>query len=98
MTDKDIRSEIEELRAQLESLSRTAGQEQDASSQAAGPAPRREGDAEENAASGWFRDIIKQAEELMGGLDLQLKDVPAKTALLIFALGILTGRLLSRKE
>jgi ElaB/YqjD/DUF883 family membrane-anchored ribosome-binding protein len=97
MTDKDIRSEIEELRAQLESLSRTAGQ-QDASSSAAGATPRREGDAEDDAASGWFRDIIKQAEELMGGLDLQLKDVPAKTALLIFALGILTGRLLSRKE
>jgi ElaB/YqjD/DUF883 family membrane-anchored ribosome-binding protein len=96
MTDKDIRSEIEELRAQLESLSRTAGQ--DASSSAAGATPRREGDAEDDAASGWFRDIIKQAEELMGGLDLQLKDVPAKTALLIFALGILTGRLLSRKE
>jgi len=96
MTDKDIRSEIEELRAQLESLSRIRGQ--DESSPAAGAAPRREGDAEEGAATGWFRDIIKQAEELMAGLDLQLKDVPARTALLIFALGILTGRLLSRKE
>jgi hypothetical protein len=96
MTDKDIRSEIEELRAQLESLSRTGGQ--DASSPAAGATPHREGDAEGRAATGWFRDIIKQAEDLMGGLDLQLKDVPARTALLIFALGILTGRLLSRKE
>jgi ElaB/YqjD/DUF883 family membrane-anchored ribosome-binding protein len=95
MTDKDIRSEIEELRAQLESLSRTKGP--DASSPAAGAAPRQEGGVEGDAVTGWFRDIIKQAEELMGGLDLQLKDVPAKTALVIFALGILTGRLLSRK-
>ncbi len=95
MTDKDIRSEIEELRAQMEALSRKKGE--DASSPAAGEAPRQEGGAGDDAATGWFRDIIKQAEELMGGLDLQLKDVPAKTALLIFALGILTGRLLSRK-
>ncbi len=96
MTDKDIKSEIEELRAQLEALSRT--RVEDASSPAEGAAPSRGGEAEGEAASGWFRDIIKQAEELMGSVDLQLKDVPAKTALLIFALGILTGRLLSRKE
>ncbi len=95
MTDKDIRSEIEELRVQMEVLSRTKGEE--ASSPAAGAAPRQEGGVGDDTATGWFRDIIKQAEELMGGLDLQLKDVPAKTALVIFALGILTGRLLSRK-
>jgi hypothetical protein len=41
--------------------------------------------------------LIKQAEELMGGLDLQFKDVPAKTALVIFSLGVLMGRLLSRR-
>lgn len=45
----------------------------------------------------WMRDLLKQAEELIGGLDLQLKDVPARTALVIFALGVLTGRLLSRR-
>jgi len=44
-----------------------------------------------------MRDLLKQAEELIGGLDLQLKDVPARTALVIFALGVLTGRLLSRR-
>jgi hypothetical protein len=47
---------------------------------------------------GWFHDVIKEAEELWGGLDLQLKDVPAKTALVIFALGVLTGRLLSKRD
>ena len=96
MTEKDIRSEIEELRAQLESQSRSGGQ--DAAQPAAGAVPRREDDAEGAGAGGWLRDIMKQSEELMGGLDLQLKDVPAKTALLIFALGVLTGRLLSKRE
>jgi hypothetical protein len=95
MTDKDIRSEIEELRAQLESLSRAGGQ----GAESAAGAAQRPVDVEDDAgAGGWFRDIMKQAEELMGGLDLQLKDVPAKTALVIFALGVLTGRLLSKRE
>ena len=96
MTDKDIKSEIEELRAQLESLSRAGGQ--GAEQSAAGAAQRHEDVEEDAGAGGWLRDIMKQAEELMGGLDLQLKDVPAKTALVIFALGVLTGRLLSKRE
>ena len=96
MTDKDIRSEIEELRAQLESLSRAGGQ---GAEQSAAGAAQRHVDVEEDAgAGGWLRDIMKQAEELMSGLDLQLKDGPAKTALMIFALGVLTGRMLSKRE
>jgi hypothetical protein len=95
MTEKDIRSEIEELRAQLESLSRAGGQ---GAEQPAAGAAQHHGDVEEDAgAGGWLRDIMKQAEELMSGLDLQLKDVPAKTALMIFALGVLTGRMLAEE-
>jgi len=96
MTDKDIRSEIEELKAQLASLSHAG--EQGAGQPAAGGAPHQAEVAEDAGAGGWLRDIMKQAEELMSGLDLQLKDVPAKTALMIFALGVLTGRLLSKRE
>ena len=95
MTEKDIRGEIEALKAQLESISRAG--EQDRQS-AAGATPIREEEGGGGAMGGWFRDIVKQAEELWSGLDVQLKDVPAKTALVIFALGVLTGRLLSKKE
>jgi ElaB/YqjD/DUF883 family membrane-anchored ribosome-binding protein len=93
MTEKDIRSEIEELKAKLESLSSPGGQ--GAGQSAAGAAADA---ADDIGASGWLRDIMKQAEELMGGLDLQLKDVPAKTALMIFALGVVMGRLLSKRD
>jgi hypothetical protein len=96
MSEKDIRSEIEELRTQMEQLSRSGEQGQ----QSAGTGPRQE-EAEAaggGALGGWFHDVIKEAEELWGGLDLQLKDVPAKTALVIFALGVLTGRLLSKRD
>jgi len=92
MAEKDIMQEIEELRKQLQSLSAArepaAPQEQ----------PLQEPAAEAGGEAGaWLRDIIKQTEELIGGLDLHFKEVPAKTALVIFALGVLTGRLLSRR-
>ena len=95
MTDKDIRSELEELKAQLASLSRSGGAGQQAAAPDTAAQPQDEGGG---LAGGWLTDILKQAEELWSGLDLQLKDVPAKTALVIFALGVLTGRLLSKRE
>ena len=95
MADKDIRSEIEELKAQLASLSGAGGK--GASHPAAGEEQKPADDSPDAGAGGWLREVMTQAEELMGGLDLQLKDVPAKTALMIFALGVLTGRLLSKR-
>ncbi len=95
MTEKDIRSEIEELRSQLEKLSRSKEQ---GGQQESGTAQLREEETGGDSTGGWFREIVKQAEELWSGLDIQMKDVPAKTALVIFALGVLTGRLLSKRE
>lgn len=94
MADKDIQSEIEELKAQLASIARGAAK--DAAPSPDSAATGMTGEAEDGAAV-WLKDIMKQAEEIIGGLDMQLKDVPAKTALLIFALGVLTGRMLSRR-
>jgi ElaB/YqjD/DUF883 family membrane-anchored ribosome-binding protein len=92
MEDKDIMQEIEELRKQLQTLSAARGP-------AAPPEPSPQEQAAEagGEAGEWLREIVKQAEDLIGGLDLHFKDVPAKTALVIFALGVLTGRLLSRR-
>ncbi len=95
MIDRDIIQEIEELKKQLQALEATKGQA-GARVSSENPEHRPLGETGEEAGS-WFRDLIRQAEELMGGLDLQFKDVPAKTALVIFALGILMGRMLSRK-
>jgi hypothetical protein len=94
MTDKDILSEIEELRTRLNSLSRS--REQGPPGDATDAVPP--GEEEQNTAGGWLQELLKQAEDLWNGLDIQLKDVPAKTALVIFALGVLTGRLLSKRE
>ena len=95
MPDRDIMQEIEELKKQLQALQAAKGP---ADAQASPGKPEQGPREETGGESGtWLRDLIKQAEELMGGLDLQFKDVPAKTALLIFGLGVLMGRLLSRR-
>jgi hypothetical protein len=94
MADRDIMQEIEELKKQLQALEATKGHAGAQVSEE--PEQRPQGETGGEAGT-WLRDLIKQAEELMGGLDLQFKDVPAKTALVIFALGVLMGRLLSRR-
>ena len=95
MADHDIMQEIEELKKQLQALETAKGHAgAQVSSEEQEQRPLEETGGE---AGTWFHDLIKQAEELMGGLDLQFKDVPAKTALVIFALGVLMGRLLSRR-
>ncbi len=94
MADRDIMQEIEELKKQLQALEAAKGH---AGAQVSSEEPEQRPLGETGEAGSWLRDLIKQAEELMGGLDLQFKDVPAKTALVIFALGVLMGRLLSRR-
>jgi len=95
MADRDIMQEIEELKKQLQALEAAKGH---AGAQVSSEEPEQRPLGETGGEAGtWLRDLIKQAEELMGGLDLQFKDVPAKTALVIFALGVLMGRLLSRR-
>ena len=92
MADKDIRNELEELKAQLAALTKSGAGEQPTGGEA------NTGEDSGFPGGGWLGDILKQAEELWSGLDLQLKDVPAKTALVIFALGVLTGRMLSKRD
>jgi len=95
MADRDIMQEIEELKKQLQALEAAKG---NTGTQASSEEPEQGPQEEVGGEAGtWLRDLLKQAEELMGGLDLQFKDVPAKTALVIFALGVLMGRLLSRR-
>jgi hypothetical protein len=96
MTDRDIMQEIEELRKQLQSL--TAAREQAASAAVEGGTGERTQAQTGEETGTWFHDLIKQSEDLLGGMDLHFKDVPAKTALVIFTLGILTGRLLSGRR
>jgi cell division septum initiation protein DivIVA len=92
MSENNIMQEIEELRKQLQSLSAARGL-----TAVPDPSAQEPGESSEGEPGAMLRDIVKQAEEMIGGLDLHLKDVPATTALMIFTLGVLTGRFLSRR-
>jgi hypothetical protein len=95
MKEQDIMMEIEQLKQQLNALGVDKGRTTEAAAE--GPGDRSQASGAGEDPGSWMRELLKQAEELIGGLDLQFKDVPAKTALIIFALGVLTGRLLSRR-
>ncbi len=95
MKENDMLREIEQLKQQLDALSAAKAQASAQESPEGPEAPPQSSGGGE--AASWVRDLLKQAEELIGALDLQFKDVPARTALVIFALGILTGRLLARR-
>src|SRR5574342_496240 len=72
MADHDIMQEIEELKKQLQALEAAKGHAgAQASSEGAEQRPLSETGGE---AGTWLRDLIKQAEDLMGGLDLQFKE------------------------
>lgn len=100
MAKDEIRKELDELRAQLEALqaSRTttvnAGPDADAAAvrEPAAPAAVDEPGGESDVGS----DLSLQFQELMEVLDRELRESNPTTLLAVFALGVLTGRLLPR--
>ena len=107
MTKDDMGKEIEELRAQVSTLTaeREARAKEDAESQnkaretesatqeseAAGPAV---GEAE--IAVPEDADLSKMFQELVETVDTELKQASPMTVVVVFALGVLVGRLLPR--
>ena len=93
MVKKNCDSEIQELREQIEKLmSQQPDQKQSAKDSA------KDGDsaAAEKAANGDFFQLREKLEECAELLQQDLKQIPATTAVAIFALGVLMGRLMSR--
>ena len=88
MSDQDIQKELIELREQVAALS---AQKEEAT------AAQTEGDGGQTQPPSQGRSKFEQQlDELYGLLDEQIRDIPTFTALGIFALGILMGRLLPR--
>ena len=82
--------EIEDLRKQVELLTAQAAKKEDARGQ---PEPEETESAEEGADLSHLRAKL---DEFMGTLKRDLDEIPAATAVGIFALGVLMGRLLPR--
>jgi hypothetical protein len=92
MAKQNVEQEIKELRGQVAALSRARKQartsevEEPAETPKARPSKRT---AKEPDLGGQFDELYRLLEE-------QIKDIPTITAIGIFALGILLGRLLPR--
>lgn len=106
MTDKSTEKELQELRAQVAELSRTRKaeeSEQQAETETKSTPEHHGGDAPETAATDVLtaegnteEDVSSHLQELIETLEEEIKDNNPLTMLVIFALGILIGRLLPR--
>jgi len=93
MAGRDCESEIQELRKQMEML--TA--QQSAQQENAKHSPEEvELAADKKVANADFSQLREKIDEFTEMLQEDLKQNPATTAIVIFALGVLMGRLMSR--
>jgi hypothetical protein len=97
MADQDLTAELEQLRAQLQELQRKHDE-------AASAKPTDDAAAAEPEVSSSFEnildemnlgdfDIAGQVRELLNSLDNDIKNTKPSTLLIVFALGVLIGRL-----
>ena len=98
MANPDLQAELKELRKQLNELAER--QEQDraariAEEEAAGPGPADDAKAKSTPQE-WLRGFQQPFEDLLHEFRNQLNEVPTASALTIFALGVLVGRLMPK--
>ena len=83
--DDEMKSELADLREQLEASKKTGDE---------GNTEEKSG--EEPADEETSADLSDQIHEFIGGLNQDLKDANPMTLLAVFALGVLMGRMLSK--
>lgn len=96
MQKGDLFREIEALRSQVAKLQADKREDRDARESDEQEKPRESGDATETHEFLDFTGLQPHLEELIHSVELELKEIPAATAVAIFALGVLFGRLLYR--
>lgn len=105
MSNSAIQKELEALRAQVAELNRARDAEQannhdsdisEASDQMQSPNSAEGGQIPDQDSYGSKMDFEKQIQEFIDALEEEIKDTNPMTVLVIFALGVLIGRLLPR--
>lgn len=108
MANDEMKNEIEELRAQVAELTaeRKAKEKEQAQASSTqeggqesvvqGTASSEPGTGETEAEKSAEVDIRSQFQELIDTIDQELKEASPVTVLVVFALGVLVGRLLPR--
>lgn len=97
MGDDDMQSEIEELRAQVDELkAEREAREKEQAEVDSQPAGSESTEAAEASGRPESSDLASQFQELFETIDEELKAANPLTVLVVFALGVLVGRLLPR--
>ena len=94
MVEDKKKSELERLHAEAESLQRE--EESPVTVSSATTVTEKNNTPRTGVSEGDERDLSSQLEELVEVLEQELKDTNPMTLLIVFALGILIGRLLPR--
>jgi len=105
MSNDALQKELEALREQvteltqardIESANNHSSDVSEASDQMQSPISAEGGQMPEQESDGSKMDIEKQIQEFIDALEVEIKDTNPMTVLVIFALGVLIGRLLPR--
>lgn len=107
MAKDEMKNEIEELRAQVAELTaerkarekeqaQASSQESEKESVTQGEATSESGTDEAETTKSEVADLSSQFQELIDTIDQELKEASPVTVLVVFALGVLVGRLLPR--
>ena len=93
MASRDCESEIQELRKQIEML---AAQQPEQKESVDNQPEEEELTADETVANVDFSELREKIDGFVEMLQEDLKRSPATTAVVIFSLGVLMGRLMAR--
>ena len=99
MANEDLQLEIELLRAQLDEIKRDREPEPEKSTeeieeQAAGQAESESTNTDNSSADNLdAEDLVSQFKDILESIDKDIKDTKPSTLLIVFALGVLVGRL-----
>ena len=97
MADDSIRRELEELRAQLDALKATQEVDPEPGDSKVGHSPGGDAiDTGSDEASAAAANIASHVHEFVEDLEQDLKGTKRTTLLLVFALGVIVGRLIPR--
>lgn len=96
MANDDLKNEIKLLHKQLEEMKKEREAEQAAAAPGTGEQPEAAPEsvsASETGAADGAENLIEQFKALLESIDQDIKDTKPTTLLVVFALGVLVGRL-----
>ncbi len=97
MSEKDLQAQLEELKQQLQDLVVRQGEDRQTQSETFAAAMDPEAGSHASPSKEWLRSLTRNVGDLLHELKIDLNEVPAATAILLFGVGVFIGRMTSKK-